>query len=395
MKRRRHPFLAFLTVGAALISAGIASADSLLLTPAEVAAVIRHSPWPPPIKNDPSNRASGSDAAQALGRALFFDSRLSRNGTLSCASCHDPEQGWTDGRRKAAGLSRLDRNTQSVINSRFNRWFGWDGRNDSLWAHTIGPIVDPREMGADPAVVADLISGDPTLSALYEETFGTTVNAAEEEDVLVGAAKAIAAFQETLVSSRTRFDDFRDALARGDVASAGRYPQAAQRGAKIFLGRGKCVVCHVGPLFSNGEFADAAVPYFIEPGRVDSGRHGGIEKLRTSPYSLMSRHNDSADASTAWATRQVKQTHKTFGEFKVPSLRHLTLTAPYMHNGSLATLEDVIHHYSSIDLERLHSDGELILEPLGLNALESADLAAFLRTLSPEPGSRDTPARYR
>ena len=145
---------------------------------------------------------------------------------------------------------RLDRNTQSVINSRFNRWFGWDGRNDSLWAHTIGPIVAPREMGADPCVVADLISGDPTLSALYEETFGTTVNAAEEEeDVLVGAAKAIAAFQETLVSSRTRFDDFRDALARGDLASAGQYPKAAQRGAKIFLGRAKCVSVMLGHCF--------------------------------------------------------------------------------------------------------------------------------------------------
>ena len=168
------------------------------------------------------------------------------------------------------------------------------------------------------------------------------------------------------------------------MVAASRYPKAAQRGARIFLGRGKCVFCHVGPLFSNGEFADAAVPYFIAPGRVDPGRHGGITKLKASAYNLTGAYNDSADGANAWATRQVKQTHKTFGEFKVPSLRHLTRTAPFMHDGSLATLEDVIRHYSTIDLERLHADGERILEPLGLNAGEMDDLAAFLRTLSPE-----------
>ncbi len=374
---------ALATAAAALNWARAPVAPSpLMLTETEIAEVLRHGPWPEPRTADPSNRVSGKPAAIELGRALFFDTGLSATGTVACASCHRPDLGWTDGRPRAQGIARVDRNTQSLFNVARNRWFGWDGRSDSLWAHSIGPILDPKEMGADAGHVARFLVGAPNLSALYASAFGNPPDPREPEAALVDAAKALAAFQETIVSGPTSFDHFRDALARGDTAAASRYPQAAQRGAALFVGRGKCNVCHVGPGFTNGEFADAGVPYFIEPGRVDSGRHGGIAKLKASPFNLTGRFSDDPLRTGAWATQHVAELHTNFGAFKVPALRNLTRTAPYMHDGSRATLFDVVRHYSELNPERLHTDGERILEPFNFSSREIEDLVAFLATLS-------------
>ena len=106
----------------------------LLLSDDEITRLVRHGPWPPEPSADPSNRVSGDQAAIAYGEKLFFDTRLSANGRIACATCHDPDLGWTDGKARAGGLARLDRNTQSLFDVAGNRWFGWDGRNDSLWA---------------------------------------------------------------------------------------------------------------------------------------------------------------------------------------------------------------------------------------------------------------------
>ena len=232
------------------------------------------------------------------------------------------------------------------------------------------------------AAAAALIRNDRTLSERYSAVFAGRPSEVAAEAVLVDLAKALAAFQETMISGKTAFDRFRDALAHGDLDAARRYPAAAQRGAALFFGRGKCDLCHTGAGFTNGEFDDAGVPYFTGPGRVDAGRHGGIKALQASPFNLLGRYNDDPARATGWATRQVAQTHRTFGQFKVPSLRQLMSTAPYMHNGSLATLEDVVRHYSNIDLDRIHSDGARILEPLRLSDRQVDDLVAFLRTLS-------------
>jgi cytochrome c peroxidase len=140
-------------------------------------------------------------------------------------------------------------------------------------------------------------------------------------------------------------------------------------------------VCHAGPAFSNGEFHDTGIPFFIEPGRVDAGRHEGIRKLLASRFNLLGPYNDDAARATATGTRHVALEHRNFGEFKTPTLRNLALTAPYMHNGRLATLRDVVQHYSTISPDRLHSDGEAILKPLKLSQQESRDLVAFLESL--------------
>jgi cytochrome c peroxidase len=198
----------------------------------------------------------------------------------------------------------------------------------------------------------------------------------------VDVAKALAAYQETLRSGRTPFDAFRDAVQRGDRAAAAVYPLAAQRGLALFLGRGRCYVCHSGPGFSNGEFSDIGVPFFVGKGQVDPGRLGGIQSLRASRYNLLGPYNDDASRSTATSTRHVLLEHRHFGEFRVPSLRNLARTAPYMHNGSLRTLREVLRHYSELDENRLHADGERILVPLKLTPAETEDLLAFLDSLN-------------
>jgi cytochrome c peroxidase len=172
-------------------------------------------------------------------------------------------------------------------------------------------------------------------------------------------------------------------LQRGDVQAVAAYPTAAMRGLRLFVGRGQCATCHAGPLFSNGEFGDIGVPFFIKPEGVDPGRQGGIKRLLASSWNLLGTYNDDASRNNATGTQHLRPEHRNFGEFKVPSLRNLRLTAPYMHNGSLATLREVVKHYSELDEDRLHADGERILQPLRLTGTESADLVAFLETLSP------------
>ncbi|MBC7940741.1 MAG: hypothetical protein H7Z19_13405, partial [Chitinophagaceae bacterium] len=210
---------------------------------------------------------------------------------------------------------------------------------------------------------------------------------ASDDDVAlaVGLAKALAAWQATRVSPRTPFDDFRDAVLRGNSVAAARYPLPAQRGLRLFIGRARCSVCHSGPGFSNGEFADIGVPFFV-PGGVDPGRHAGLTQLLASPYNRLGMHNDAgARDPNAVLTRHLVREHRHFGEFRVPGLRQLRHTGPYMHDGSLPTLQSVVRHYSQLNEERLHADGERILRRLDLSDEESADLLAFLESMSSVP----------
>jgi len=353
----------------------------------ERAKILRHGPWPPPLRPDPSNRVSGQPAAIALGEKLFFEPRLSGPGSVLCATCHAPFRAFQDGKARAFGLRQVDRNTLTVVDARFYRWFGWDGAQDSLWAQSIRPLLDPREMDASAAHVAGVVR--TFFSQEYEKAFDRKAPR-DDEELLVDAAKALAAYQETLVSGRTPFDDFRDALSSNDAQRMRTYPIAAQRGLRTFIGKGNCSVCHFGPQFTNGEFADTGVPFFVAPGRVDAGRHAGIRKLKSSPFNLLGRHNDDAAKATAVGTRHVEPQHRNFGEFRVPSLRNAFLTGPYMHNGSLATLRDVVKFYSELNEERLHADGEKILRPLRLRQEEIDDLVAFLESLSDLKAARVT-----
>ena len=332
-----------LALFATTMAPAIAS-EPIVFTAEERGRILSHGPWPPPLQPDPSNRVSGNAAAQRFGRALFFDEGLSRFGALACASCHKPDKAWGDGRAKASAAASLDRNTPPLFNLRFNRWFGWDGGADSLWMQSLRPILDPREMGASAEHVREHIAATREHRTAYRRLFGAAPARQTPDRVLANIAKVLAAFQETIVTRATPFDEYRDALAKGDPAGMARYPDTAQRGLKLFVGRGQCSACHAGPTFTNGEFHDTGLGFFAGPGRVDTGRHGGLEKLKASPYNLLGSFNDDRRRRTAWTTRHVAPQHRNFGEFKVPSLRNVALTGPYMHNGSKAALADVVRH---------------------------------------------------
>jgi cytochrome c peroxidase len=389
--------------GEQLFAGGAAPAP---LTDIERARILSFGPWPPPRARDPSNRVSGNADAIVLGRRLFFDPRMSKSGYIGCVSCHQPDRAFTDNRARAHGIADVPRNTPTLANLRLQRWYGWGGGADSLWMQSILPLLDQREIESSPALVQRLFVRDPELACLYRVTFGRAPKG-NAERVLVNVGKALAAFQETLITGRTPFDELRDALASSEPqgveekaapehdptaeqAALARYPAAALRGLKLFVGRGNCFLCHSGPNFSNGEFHATGVPSFIGKAEVDPGRHEGLRKLRASAYNLLGPHNDDAKRTSSIATRHVTLEHRHWGEFRTPSLRNVAVTAPYMHNGQFETLAAVLRHYSELDPERLHARGENILRPLHLSDGEVGELIAFLQTLTDAQGERRT-----
>ena len=348
----------------------------------EISLIESHGPWPTDPVVDDSNRVSGNPLAIKFGEQLFFERELSVDTRMSCAGCHLPQIGFTDGQDIGFGRGRLTRNTTSVLNIGGNRWFGWGGENDSLWAQSIRPILAADELASSSRLVKEAVLDRDDYRDNYQRLFGSPAEH-DEELVLVNIAKALAAYQETLFSPRAPFDDFRDALLANDQQGIDAYPESAKRGLKLFIGEGRCNVCHLGPRFSSGEFGDIGIPFFVSGG-VDAGRYAGIKSMRANRFNLLGKYNDGKIADNALASRQVRLTHRNWGEFKVPGLRDVSRTAPYMHNGSLQTLPAVIDHYSEIDEDRLHADGEKILRPLNLSARQKDDLLSFLKSLGSE-----------
>ena len=314
--------------------AGSASDSPAPFTQDEIRALVAHGPWPVPLRTDPGNRVSGSRAAVDFGERLFFDNRISGNGKFSCGTCHIPERNWTDNRKRGAAIAEVERNVPTLMNVRLGHQFGWDGAAGSLPAQSVRPILDRRELGATARHVADLIRKDEQHSCRYRNTFGAAPSA-DDEHVLADVGRALAAFQETFETPPTPFDRFRNALANGERITPLIYSEAAQRGARIFVGKGNCSSCHSGPNFSNGGLHDNGFAAYATGARVDAGKDG---------------------------------------RFKVPTLRHLFLTAPYGHHGEVGTLADAVRHYS----ER----GSKEIAPLKLTAVEQTDLVVFLESLS-------------
>jgi len=328
-------------------------------TEAEIRAILAHGPWPTPIATDPTNRVSGKRAALELGERLFFDTRLSASGRFSCGTCHVPERNWTDNRVVGMAVEPVERNTPTLMNARLGRWYGWDGGADSLWSQSIRPILDRRELGATPRHVADLMRKDEELSCRYRRAFGEVPSPTDDEEVLVNVGKILAAFQETFETPPTPFDRFRNALARGEPLKAGLYSDAAQRGLRTFIAN--CSSCHSGPNFTSGEFRNNG--FSTEAGRVE-----GLKSAKASRFNLAGTYNDDPQKRV----RAVQEPEA--GAFKVPTLRHLMLTAPYGHDGKRETLAEVVRHYS----ER----GSKALPALKLTAAQQTDLVVFLESVS-------------
>jgi cytochrome c peroxidase len=366
----------------ALLSCAGQADDKVVFTDAEILVILSHGPWPMRVPKDPSNRVSGQQEAVELGKHLFFDPRLSGGGTISCGTCHVPDRNWTDNLRRGVGMAEVERNTPSLMNIAAQNWYGWGGASDSLWSQNLKPIVDQRELASSPARVAQFIRNDEQLACRYRKTFGAAPSPADDEAVYVDVGKALAAFVETLVSGYTPFDKFRDALARGEPPREGSLSEPAQRGLKIFIGKGGCESCHSGPNFTSGEFFKTGLSKFSPRGKPDPGRDAGIRLLLESRYNLLGRYNDDASGATAARTRKVALEKQRFGEFKVPSLRNLVLTEPYGRDGEADTLAQVVKHYSGIDPAHLRVRDGKPGKPLNLTPREQTDLVVFLESLS-------------
>jgi cytochrome c peroxidase len=377
--------LALAAAGAVILllaTAGHAQHARPAFTDAEIQTILSHGPWPSRPPKDPTNRVSGKLDAVDFGQQLFFDTRLSGTGEISCSRCHVPEHNWTDNLRRGNGMAEVDRNTPTLMNLRAQRWFGWDGAADSLWSQSLRPIMDRRELAATPRHVAQLVRNDEQFSCRYRKTFGSAPSPTDDEAVFVDVGKALAAFVETLTSGHTPFDRFRDALAKGEALPSGSYSEPAQRGLKIFIGKGGCTACHSGPNFTGGEFFNTGLSKSAPHDRPDPGRLAAIRHVAQSRYNLMGPYNDDKTGASAAHTRQASLEKPGFGEFKVPSLRNLVLTGPYGRDGNADTLAEVVRHYSSLDPVRLRAKDGRPVQPLNLTRAEQTDLVVFLESLS-------------
>lgn len=273
----------------------------------------------------------------ALGKRLFFDKNLSRDRSVSCATCHDPTEGFSNGEAFAQGVSGLPsrRNVPSIVNRLFGRTQFWDGRAETLESQALGPLLNPDEMAMDEKLFLERLRADAAYHKLFQETFNA-------EPTLEAALQAIAAFERTLLSGTTAFDLYEWAGEKTALSNS------AVRGIALFRGKARCSTCHIGTNFTDEKFHN-----------LGAGEGAG--------------QNDPGRAA-------ITQKSEDFGKFKTPTLRNVTRTAPYMHDGSLATLEDVIAFYDRGGRPNPNLDKEI--KPLQLTDTEKAELLEFLKSLT-------------
>ena len=360
-----------------------------LLCAGALAAVCALSPLgalPP----DPTDGAAHEPAAARLGQYLFFDPRLSANGKISCASCHQPARAFTDGRALAKGLATGTRNVPTLLDAAYNHWFFWDGRADSLWSQVLQVIENPKEMGSDRRQVARLIESDRALLRAYEQVFGPLPPAADAgavDRVFSNVGKAIEAYERKLVSGDSPFDRYVAALRSGHPAGHA-LSAAARRGLNLFVGPAHCNLCHSGPAFSDGEFHDIGLP--LLPGEAaDRGRADGIPQLAASPFNGAGAYSDAPKGRAGQRIEFLAPPDSQLGKFKTPTLRNVALTAPYMHDGRFATLREVLQFYAegkAASRGRVVGRREATLDLVPrLTQNQISDLIAFLDSLTGAP----------
>lgn len=285
-----------------------------------------------------------SCATVELGRRLFFDTRLSRSGATSCATCHEPARGFTDGRAVAVGdrgaIGR--RNAPTLLNRAYGRRQLLDGRAVTLEAQAVLPLTNPVELANTHEEIVRRLSGIPAYRRQFAAAFGDSAITVER------LARAIASFERTLVAGNSPFDRM---VARGD---SGALDAVARRGFELARGKASCVVCHEPPLFTDERFHNTGMAW------------------RDSVYADSGRFT-------------VTGVRDEMGAFKTPTLRNVARTAPYMHDGSLAALADVIEFYDGGGRANRHLDP--LLRPLRLAPDEKAALLAFLESLTDSPPS--------
>jgi cytochrome c peroxidase len=290
----------------------------------------------PPVVAPPSNPPSS--AKILLGKMLYFDPRLSADGTVSCASCHNPAQGWSDAGPTSKGIKGQmgGRRAPPVSNSAYNPLQFWDGRAPSLEEQAKGPIQNPVEMGNSHEAMIQTVDKIPAYAKLFKEVFG------EGPITVDQVAEAIAAFERTVVTTDSRFDRY----VRGESDAL---TSLEKKGLEIFNGKGHCTACHWGPNFSDGRFHNLGVPA-KDPKNPDLGRYAVTKNPRDR------------------------------GAFKTPTVRDAALRPPYLHDGSEKTLEALIEFYDRGGGKDPNLDPLMV--PLGLSGREKTALVAFIKSLN-------------
>ena len=375
----------------------------------------------------PTNSLADSPVAARLGERLFFDPRLSANGNLSCASCHDPEHGWADGRQLALGIAQLDVHSPSVLGSGWNFWQFWDGRADSLWTQAIEPIESPLELGGSRMELARLVlfapelRGDmrtlfgelpdlsdearfprrarpwpvspeepfrgPTKEELLDPAVAAWASMAKEDQALVNrlavvATKSIAAFERTLFPQPGSFDRFAKGLTDGDEEGIAALGADELYGWRLFAGKANCISCHFGPSFSDGRFHNLGLQTNDDAALAIEGRPSGVRRLRVDPWNGRGAFSDDTSWEANGKILYAATGEHLVGAFKTPSLRGVVHTAPYGHDGRFASLAEVVNFYSDLPGESTVGHREETLQPLGLSPQERKALVAFLGSLS-------------
>ena len=276
-----------------------------------------------------------------LGRRLYFDPRLSVDGTVSCASCHSPRTGWADGRPTSKGIDGQigGRNAPTIINAAYQRTQFWDGRAASLEEQALGPIENPIEMGHTLNVLVSELAQIPDYRTRFRTVFETEVTKE-------GIGQAIAAFERTILSGNSPYDQF---VAGNDDALTA----AQERGMEVFMDKADCATCHTPPLFTNGRFYNTGVG--MSATEPDIGRMAVTERPRDK------------------------------GKFRVPTLRDVADTAPYFHDGSAATLAEAVDLMAGGGLDNGHLSSMLrSLREIEITEQDRSDLVEFLKALSGE-----------
>lgn len=355
---------------------------------------------------DPSNRFIGNEAAARLGKQVFNDVRFSSNGKVSCASCHNPQGQFEDGRPRGLGVAEGLRRTMPSIGMAHSAWFFWDGRKDSLWAQALGPLEDAREHGGNRLQYARLLSQH--YAQPYRELFGelprldglpahaspqgseaeraawATIPEARRQDInrmYANLGKAIAAFEARLQYGESRVDRYIAATLKGGSGSASLLNEQEMAGLRLFIGRGQCITCHAGPLMTDQHFHNTGIPP-LNPAQPERGRVDGLRAALADEFNCLGPYSDAKPQQCEELRFANPKDPHLVGAFKTPSLRNVALRPPYMHAGQFATLEQVLAHYARAPEAELGHSELRELKPRDLGPQEQAQLLSFLRALS-------------